>query len=44
MSNREQTGTMSVAEAIGRKRAVRAYTTDPVPEEIIDAIIRSPTV
>ena len=41
MSNREQTGTMSVAETIRRKRAVRAYTTDPVPQEIIEAILNA---
>jgi nitroreductase len=41
MSNSEQTGAMSVAEAIRRKRAVRAYTTDPVPEEVIDAILNA---
>jgi nitroreductase len=30
---------MSVAEAIRRKRAVRAYTPEPVPEETITAIL-----
>jgi len=41
MSTGEQTGAMSVAEAIRRKRAVRAYTTDPVPEPVIDAILNA---
>jgi nitroreductase len=41
MSTGEQTGAMSVAEAIRRKRAVRAYTTESVPEPIIDAILNA---
>jgi len=41
MSTREQTGAMSVAEAIRRKRAVRAYTSDPVPEAIIASILNA---
>ena len=41
MSSEEQTGAMSVAEAIRRKRAVRAYTPEPVPEEMIDAILNA---
>jgi nitroreductase len=32
---------MSVAEAIRRKRAVRAYTADPVPEPTIEAILNA---
>jgi nitroreductase len=41
MSTGEQTSAMSVTEAIRRKRAVRAYTPDPVPEAIIDAIVNA---
>jgi nitroreductase len=41
MSTEEQTGAMSVAEAIRRKRAVRVYTTDPVPEPVVDAILNA---
>lgn len=41
MSNPEQTNTMTVAEAIRRKRAVRRYTTDPVDEQVIDAILNA---
>jgi nitroreductase len=41
MSTGEQTGAMSVAEAIRRKRAVRVYTTDPIPEPVIDAILNA---
>ena len=41
MSTGDPIGAMSVAEAIRRKRAVRAYTTDPVPEPVIDAILNA---
>lgn len=41
MSHAEQAGAMSVAEAIRRKRAVRAYTPEPVPEEVIAAILNA---
>ena len=41
MSTGEQTGATSVAEAIRRMRAVRAYTTESVPEPIIDAILNA---
>jgi nitroreductase len=39
MSSSEQTGSMSVAEAIRRKRAVRSYTAEPVPDTVIAAIL-----
>lgn len=39
MSHNAQPGALSVAEAISRKRAVRAYTPEPVPEEVIAAIL-----
>src|SRR4051812_40101180 len=40
MSNAEQhTGGLTVAEAIRAKRAVRAYSAEPVPEELIRAIL-----
>lgn len=41
MSSEPQPGAMSVAEAITRKRAVRAYTTEPVPEAVISAILNA---
>jgi nitroreductase len=41
MSSGEQIGAMSVAEAVRRKRAVRTYTSDPVPEEVIHAILNA---
>jgi nitroreductase len=41
MSTGEQTNAMSVAEAIRRKRAVRAYTPDAVPEAVMDAILNA---
>ena len=41
MTAGDQIGAMSVAEAIRRKRAVRAYTTDSVPEPVIDAILNA---
>ena len=40
MSNAEQrTGGLSVTEAVRAKRAVRAYSAEPVPEELIRAIL-----
>jgi nitroreductase len=39
MSSGEQASSISVAEAIRRKRAVRRYTTDSVPEEVILEIL-----
>jgi nitroreductase len=41
MSSGEQTGAMSVDEAIRRKRAVRRYTTDPVDEQVIHTILNA---
>jgi nitroreductase len=41
MSNEQHMGAMSVAEAIQRKRAVRAYTSEPVPEAVITAILNA---
>jgi nitroreductase len=41
MSNEQQAGTMSVAEAIRRKRAVRNYTPEPVPDEVIKDILNA---
>jgi nitroreductase len=41
MSSEQPAATMSVAEAIARKRAVRAYAPDPVPEEVIRAILNA---
>ncbi len=41
MSNEPQPDALSVAEAIRRKRAVRAYTTAPVPEDVIEAILNA---
>ncbi|NTU81000.1 MAG: nitroreductase [Chloroflexales bacterium] len=41
MSSEQQAGAMSVAEAIRRKRAVRAYAAEPVPEEVIMAILNA---
>lgn len=41
MSDDRQPEGMSVAEAIRRKRAVRAYTADAVPEETIAAILNA---
>ena len=41
MSSEQQPSAMSVAEAIRRKRAVRAYTPEPVPEEVIAAILNA---
>jgi nitroreductase len=37
----EQPGGMTVAAAIRRKRAVRAYTPEPVPEELMLAILNA---
>lgn len=39
MSHAEQAPTMSVAEAIRRKRAIRSYRPEPVPDEVIEAIL-----
>ena len=40
MSSAEQrTGGLSVTEAVRAKRAVRAYSAEPVPEELIRAIL-----
>jgi nitroreductase len=41
MSDEQQPGAMSVAEAIRRKRAVRAYTPKAVPEDVIAAILNA---
>lgn len=41
MSSENQPGTMSVMEAVRRTRAVRAYTADPLPEEVIRAILNA---
>jgi len=41
MSTEEQTNGMSLAEAIRGKRAVRTYTTDPVPTLVIDTILNA---
>jgi nitroreductase len=42
MSSTEQhTGGLSVTEAIRAKRAVRAYSAEPVPEELIRAILNA---
>ena len=41
MSDVEQAGAMDVNEAIRRKRAVRAYTAQPVPEAVIEAILNA---
>jgi nitroreductase len=41
MSSEQQPDAMSVAEAIRRKRAVRAYTPEPMPEEVISAILNA---
>lgn len=41
MSEGQHAGAMSVLEAIGRKRAIRAYTPEPVPEAVIDAILNA---
>ncbi len=41
MSQVETPGAMSVAEAIRRKRAIRRYRPEPVPEEVIEAILRA---
>ena len=41
MSDEQHPGTMSVAEAIRRKRAVRAYTPEPVAEEAITTILNA---
>jgi len=41
MSSDPQADAMSVAEAIRRKRAVRAYTAAPVPDAAIAAIINA---
>lgn len=41
MSDEQQPGGMSVAEAIRRKRAVRAYRPEPVPEDVIMAILNA---
>jgi nitroreductase len=41
MSDEQQSGAMSVTEAIRRKRAVRAYAAEPVPEEVIAAILNA---
>jgi nitroreductase len=41
MNTGEQIGEMSVAEAIRRKRAVRVYRPDVVPEASIEAILNA---
>jgi nitroreductase len=41
MSSGEQVGSIGVIEAIRRKRAVRAYTADPVPEAVIGDILNA---
>jgi Nitroreductase len=41
MSNEPQPDVMSVAEAIRRKRAVRTYKSEPVPEEAITTILNA---
>lgn len=41
MSHESQSSAMSVGEAIRRKRAVRAYTSEPVPEEAITTILNA---
>jgi nitroreductase len=41
MSSEPQQGDMSVAEAIRRKRAVRSYKAEPVPEDVIAAILNA---
>src|SRR5689334_7888018 len=41
MSNTEQSGGLSVAEAIRAKRAMRAYSAAPVPDELIRAILNA---
>ena len=41
MSSEQRSGAMSVAEAIRRKRAVRAYTPEPVPEEVMMAVLNA---
>jgi nitroreductase len=41
MGSETQPGAMSVAEAIRRKRAVRSYAPEPVPEEVISAILNA---
>ena len=41
MSHAELAPTMSVAEAIRRKRAIRSYRPEPVPDEVIEAILRA---
>ena len=42
MSNAEQReGKLSVSEAVRAKRAVRAYSAEPVPDEVIRAILNA---
>jgi nitroreductase len=42
MSNAEQpTGKLSVTEAVRAKRAVRAYSAEPVPQELVRAILNA---
>jgi nitroreductase len=41
MSSEQHPGAMSVLEAIRRKRAVRAYTSEPVPDEVVMAILNA---
>lgn len=41
MSNQQPNGEMSLAEAIRRKRAVRVYKDEPVPEEVIAGILNA---
>ena len=41
MSSEPQPGDMSVAEAIRRKRAVRSYTADAVPEDVMMSILNA---
>lgn len=41
MSDEQQAGGMSVAEAIRRKRAVRSYSPEPVPAEVTAAILNA---
>lgn len=41
MSQEQPAGAMSVSEAIRRKRAVRSYSQEPVPDDLIEAILNA---
>ena len=41
MTNEKPTGDLTVTEAIRAKRAVRKYSAEPVPEEVIRAILNA---